>query len=208
MEMWDFDLKMVTCIQNKEYDEAERFILERYAQVKASGSATELRHILDQAGMFYQLPFKRDLSMSERYYHEMEMGFPGWETDLRHASFYFYGLRDFAKTIDKVTAMAARKDTDKEPVQFLYSALTLKGLALFYLNRFEEAIGVVRELERIISTTPNQVPYGDEFNFLSAMVQGNIEPRLCKKLAATVVTRVRDQEFKAKFLALLGQNDK
>jgi hypothetical protein len=205
MKMSDFDLQMQTYIRDKKYDDAERFMLERYAQVKANGTPTELRDILDQAAMFYRLPFKRNLAMAEHYYHEMEAIFPGWETDLRVTSFYFYRLRDFAKTIDRVTAMAARKDSDKEPVQFLYSALSLKGLALIYLNRFEEAVLVLRELDRIISSTPNQVPYGDEFNFLSAMMDANIDPKGCKDLAAVIVNRVRDKEFKDKYRAILDR---
>jgi hypothetical protein len=37
------------------------------------------------------------------------------------------------------------------------------------------------------------------------MTQKRLEPELCKQLAKVVVARIKDQEFKSKFLAMLNQ---
>lgn len=205
MKMWDIDLKVSTYLHQKEYDQAENLLLEQYPEVKARGNATEIRHILNGLATFYSLPFKKNLSRAESYFREMEAVLPSCETDLRIASFYFYSLRDFAKTVERVQAMDAYERQEKKDIQFYYSALTLKGQALLYLNRTEEAAAALRELERIIATSPKQVPYGDEFNFLDQMTQQKLELKLCKQLAAVIVDRVRDPEFRNKFLDLQKQ---
>src|SRR5215469_6440958 len=131
--MWDIDLEVSTYLQKKEYDQAENLLLEQYPKVKARGNATEIRHILNGLASFYSLPFKRNLPRAELYYREMEAVFPGPETDLRVASFYFYNLRDFVKTVERVQAMGSSEEQEKKDVQFCYSALTLRGQALLYL---------------------------------------------------------------------------
>jgi hypothetical protein len=121
------------------------------------------------------------------------------------ASFYFYALRDFTKTAEKVQAMGKLEDQDGRDIQFYYSALTLRGQALLYLNPGHEAAMTLQELGRIIASAPKRVPYGDEFNFLDEMAQRKLEPELCSELANVIAARISDQEFKEKYSALLKQ---
>lgn len=205
MEMWDIDAQLVSYLRNKGYDQAEQFLLEQYTEIKGGGNATALSHILGALAHFYCLPFKKNLSRAELYYREMESNFPGRETDLTIAMFYFYNLRDFTKTIERVQAMGVLERQEKRDIQFYYSALTLKGQALLHLGRDREAVAVLQELAQIIARSPKQVPYGDEFNFLNEMTERRHEPELCKQLATVIVSRIRDQEFKNKFMAMLKQ---
>lgn len=208
MEMGDIDLQVNTYLRSEEYDQAERFLLEQYEQIKRRGDSIAFHHILSSLAMFYRLPFKRSLTQAELYYREMEARFPGRESDLELASFYFHRLLDFVKTVSRVDAMGKLENQDKKDIKFYYSALTLKGHALLHLNRVKEATQVLWELARVIEVFPKQVPYGDEFNFLNEMTQRKIEPKLCNELANMVVARIRDQEFKEKYLSLLKQLNK
>jgi hypothetical protein len=192
-------------VQRGEYDQAEQFLLKQYEEIKTAGERTALRHILHALAMFYRLPFKMSLSQAAVYYRELEVAFPGRETDLELASFYFHKVKDFAKTVDRIQSMGRFEDQDDKDVRFYYTALTLKGRALLQLNRQDEAATVLQELARIVASSPKQVPYGDEFNFLNEMTQKRLEPELCKQLAKVVVARIKDQEFKSKFLAMLNQ---
>jgi len=203
MEIWDIDTQVMAYMQKGEYDNAERFLITQHLQLRAGEKSTALRHILNELAMFYRLPYKRNFTQSEVYYREMETVFPDWETDLRLANFYFYSLRDFSRVVAQVDAMSGRKDQNKESLQFYYSALTLKGVALLYLNRNQESVMVLRELEWLISSSPSQIPYGDELNFLNELAKRKLESTLCRKLATVIVSKVRDQEFKDKFMALL-----
>lgn len=208
MEMWDIDTHVLSYIQNGEYEQAEQFLREQYTEVKARGNSTALRHILLEIAHFYCLPFKKHLRQAEVYYREMESTFPDRETDLRIAMFYFYNLRDFTKTVDRVSKMGAVDFQNKKDIQFYYSALALKGQALLCLNRDQQAATILKELERIIAAAPRQVPFGDEFNFLNEMTQRKREPELCKELTKVIIARIKDQEFKDKFLALLDDLEK
>lgn len=205
MEMWDIDMKVSTYLQRREYEEAESLLQEQYSKVKTAGNPTAIRHILNGIANFYCLPFKKDLSRAESYYREMEALFPDRETDFRFASFYFYSLKDFSKRVDKIQSMAAPQSQGRKDFRFYYSALTLKGQALLHLNRNHEATLVLRELANMTDIAPNYVPYGDEFNFLSEMTRRKLELELCKQLATAIVSRVRDQEFKDKFLTMLKE---
>lgn len=205
MEMWDIDMQVSTYLQEKEYDKAESLLQEQYSKVKAEGNQTAIRHILNGIANFYCLPFKKNLAQAESYYREMEDIFPDRETDLRFASFYFYSLRDFSKTVDRVPFMPVLEGQGRKDIRFYYSALTLKGQALLYLNRNQEAARVLQELANIIESAPHYVPYGDEFNFLNEMTCRKLELELCRQLAAIIVSRVRDREFKDKFLSMLKE---
>lgn len=205
MELWDIDSRLSEYLQSKEYDQAEGLLLDQYNEIKAGTDETAMRHILLALASFYSLPFRKNLSEAEAYYREMAVIFPDRESDLRLATFYFYSLRDFVKTIDTVQSMGIFASQSKRDIQFYYSALTLKGQALLYLNRNGDAIDVLRELKQIIANNAQQVPFGDEFNFVNEMTRRTLKLESCKQLIAVILGHIRDKEFKSKFQALLKE---
>jgi hypothetical protein len=83
---------------------------------------------------------------------------------LQTATFYFYVLRDFRKTIGKIDEIGGLR---KQPVDpDYYSGLSLKGQALIETNDLQEVVQVLDGMQAMTEAPQARLPYGDEINFL------------------------------------------
>src|SRR6267154_1249822 len=89
---------------------AEEMLLNAYSELKRAGSVSDLEYVISGLAHFYSMPESEDLKKAEAYFHEREMLSPGAYTTLQTAMFYFYLLKDSAKTLRKTNEITHQQD--------------------------------------------------------------------------------------------------
>jgi tetratricopeptide (TPR) repeat protein len=205
LDIVNFDTEFIQLIQAGKYREAEQLLTQKYEELKRRDPNNDLRYIVNKLAQLYCLPFAENLDKAKGYYAELERTFPGRETDADLAMFYFYTLRDFDKTIQKVRQMGSLEEQRKTDIPSYYTSLTLLGQALLNLGRSHEAEKVLLDLTKLVDLFPRQVPCGDEMNFLEEMTKRQVAPVLCKHLLGFVIPRLRDPEYQSRASLVLRQ---
>jgi tetratricopeptide (TPR) repeat protein len=203
-EMFDqllFDNRVSELIKSGKHREAEDQLLKAHAQLKAANAPRDLEHVAGRLAQFYSMPQTEDRVKAEDYFSECESMSSTAYTRLQTATFYFYVLKDFSKTIKKVEDIKALKDVSASPSY--YSALTLKGQALINLGMIDEAGKVLNELLSMIRGNPAKFPFGDEINFLEAAVSYEALMPTSHEILSLIIPKIRSQEYVDRAKALL-----
>jgi hypothetical protein len=198
-----FYLNISSLLRNGQDQKAEQEMLAARAEMLLTGDIDNLKFVTNRLAHFYARPTTDDLAKAEECFLECEALSPEPGTLLQTATFQFYIRRDFPKTIAKVDELKARWDVTHN--DSYYSALTLKGEALFELRNVEEASHVLEEMLAMVNSRPSRLPYGDELNFISAAIS---EPALAgrsRQLLRLIVPRIRSSEYIQRAQALLGE---
>jgi len=196
-----FDRKINDLIRKGKQREAESKLLEAHAELKAANAPSDLEHVAGRLAQFYSMPTTEDRVKAEQYFTECESLSSTAYSRLQTATFYFYVLRDFPKTIRKVEDIKAVKDVSGSPSY--YSALTLKGQALINLGMIDDAGQVLDELLSMIRGNPPKFPFGDEINLLEAAVSYEALVPTSHEILSLIVPKIRSQEYVDRAKALL-----
>lgn len=196
-----FDEKINDLIRKGRHREAESKLLEAHAELKASNAPSDLEYVAGRLAQFYSMPPAEDPVKAEKYFTECERLSSTAYARLQTATFYFYVLRDFPKTIRKVEEIKALKDVSGSASY--YSALTLKGQALINLGMIDDAGRVLDELLSMIMGNPPKFPFGDEINFLEAAISYEALAPKSYQILSLIVPKIRSQEYVSRAKALL-----
>jgi hypothetical protein len=189
----EIDSQMRELIRGNRLKEAEALLLKSYEELKKAMRQEDLDQVIGSLAQFYSMPEAEDRGKAERFFLEREQLTSKLYPKLQTATFYFYVLRDFPKTIAKVHEIGTRVGTTASPSY--YSALALKGLALLELNEVAEAASVLDEMELMTKRADACLPYGDEISFLErAMSEPTLIPS-SRSLLVRIVPRIRSQEY-------------
>jgi len=195
------DKKTNKLMRSGQVKEAEDNLLKAYAESKAANNVQDLEWVLNRMAQFYSSPDTEDRDKAEHYFLEREALSSGLYARLQTATFYFYVLRNFPKTIHKVDEMKALREVTASPSY--YSALTLKGQAFIELGKIDSANQVLEEMLLMIKMNSSKLPYGDEFNLLEAAMSNEILAARSRVILNLVIPRIRSQEYVEKAKALL-----
>lgn len=198
----EIDRHVRELIRDNRVKEAEALLLKSYEELKKATRQEDLELVIGSLAQFYSTPEAEDCGKAERFFLEREQLTSKLYPKLQTATFYFYVLRDFPKTIAKVDEIGTRVGTKASPSY--YSALALKGLALLGLNEVGGAASVLDEMELMTKSADTRLPYGDEINFLErAMSEPTLIPS-SRALLTRIVPRIRSQEYAERGKRLLS----
>jgi hypothetical protein len=186
----------------KQLNEAETFLLRCYEELKLTDQTEDLEYVIGALAHFYSMPETEDRGRAERFFLEREGLSGDLHSKLETATFYFYVLRDFSKTVEKVKEMGVVHGAHSSPSY--YSALSLMGQALLELNRIEEADRILKEMYVMVQSDETHLPYGDEINFLE---HASLHPALaskCRLVAVDILPRIRSKEYAKRAQRLLA----
>ena len=194
MPNWlEIDTRVHELICSDRLREAETLLLNSYRQLQESKQVEDLNFVISSLAQFYSMPEVEDCSKAEQFFLEREELSPEASAKLQTATFYFYVLRDFAKTIQKVNEIGVLPAPRASPSYC--SELVLKGQALLELNRIEEAAQVLDEMQVLIEPTDARPLYGDEINFLERAISHPALEAKSRTLLVGIVPRIRSREY-------------
>jgi hypothetical protein len=199
-----FELRINQLISDGQEAAAERELLKALAEFRTQSDAEHLKLIHRNLAFFYAMPSTEDPVKAEQHFLEWERLSPAPYTLLQTATFYFYVLRDFSRTITKVDEIKARFDVIRNGSY--YSALTLKGEALIELNHMDDANQVIGEMLAMLAMTKpggQGRPCGDELNFLSAAASVPVLADRCREVLRIIIPRVVSPEYVERANSLL-----
>lgn len=197
----DFDQKITELIRSGQETEAESRLLSARAELTSRNDLEQLEYLLNRLGQFYSMPGKEDPAKAEECFLEREALSSKLYPRLQTATFYFYVLSDFEKTIRKVDEIGELRETAESPSY--YSALALKGQALVKLGRVEDTSHLLDELLKLIGRNSPKLPYGDELNFLDAALSNKMLVSKIRDILNLLIPKIRSQEYREKAKMLL-----
>jgi hypothetical protein len=202
LDWLEIDSRVHELIKGNRLPEAEALLLKSYEELKETKHVEDLDYVIGSLAQFYSMPEAEDRSKAEQFFLEREDLSPEAHAKLQTATFYFYVLRDFSKTIEKVNEIGIRPAPRASPSY--YSGLALKGQALIELNRIEEAAQVLDEMQTLIQPSDAPLPYGDEINFLERAISDPALEAKSRTVLVSIIPRMRSQEYREKAKQLLG----
>jgi hypothetical protein len=189
-------------LADHKFSQAESFLLQRLAQFREAKKQEDLEYIVGRLAQFYSMPEMEDRPKAEGFYLELENLSKDAHSKLQTATFYFYVLQDFPKTIAKIDEIGKlRRPVDPD----YYSGLSLKGQTLIETNDLQEVSDVLEEMQAMAETSRARLPYGDEMNFLErAILIPRFGPK-CRRILATIIPCMRSTEYLVRARRLLAQ---
>ncbi len=184
----------------RQFQQAEA-VLQRLRQRESVPSHLDL--ILLELTNLYCLMEPPDFSKAEATSLERErVSRTAW-SKYDTAMMYYWSMVDVPRTLAKVSQAIdqAQKDGDDST---LYSAFSLKGLALLDIGRSSEALSILDEIAAMVRQRSKFV-VGDETLLLERLSQSSelAEPRQrIRELAAMLSPLCRDHSFTARLEAL------
>jgi hypothetical protein len=198
----EVDSKVHEMLRGRQFSEAEAFLMQCRSEFREAGENEDLEYVAGCLARFYFMPDTEDRPKAERFYLEAEELSKNAHSKLQTATFYFYVLRNFRKTIGKIDEIGGLR---KQPVDpDYYSGLSLKGQALIETNDLQEVVQVLEEMQTMTEAPQARLPYGDEINFLERAISNPLFETRCGKLLITVIPRMRSSEYDERAKILLG----
>jgi hypothetical protein len=194
-----FDKEIDDLVLAGRNNEAEERMLKMYAELNTTGSAKEEEHVAYRLAHFYSTPGSENLEKAESFFLRREALSPGAYTKWQTATFYFYVLADFQKTIGKI----AEIEPSEADQSSYYSALALNGQALIKLGLLMETEKVIAEMFTMIRSNPQGLPFGDEINLLEAAISMPVLTRRCRDILELITPKIRSHEYQKRARALL-----
>lgn len=196
-----FDDQIRALIKNGKEKEAESKLLAAYTALKGTNNLNALAIVVIRLAQLYSMPDTEHLIKAESYFKEHEVLSRTFYARLQTATFYFYVLKDFAKTVNKVDEMKSLEGFAASTSY--YSALALKGQALILLGMIGSAGQVLDELLEMVVVNPPKFPFGDELNFLEAAARHVGLQQRSRQLLIRITPHIRSSDYVKKAEILL-----
>jgi len=175
--------------------------LQRLRQKESEPSNLDL--LLLELVQLYCLMEPPDFAKAEACCLEREHVIQTARSKYATAMMYYWSMHDVARTLEKlpqVIEQAIRGGDDST----LYSAFSLKGLALLDIGRLNEATAVLDEIVAMVQRR-SRVVVGDETLFFERLSKASVAPETrttIRELARTLSPMCRDLSFVARLDAL------
>jgi len=187
-------------LTDHKFNQAESFLLQCLAQFREANEKEDLEYIVGRLAQFYSMPEMEDRPKADHFYLERENLSKDAHSKLQTATFYFYVLQDFPKTIAKIDEIGKlRRHVDPD----YYSGLSLKGQALIECDDLQGVSDVLEEMQTMTETTRARLPYGDEMNFLERAISIPRFESKCRRILATIIPCMRSPEYLVRAKRLL-----
>lgn len=187
-------------VANKKFEQAEKLLLQARSKAATDDDAEMTQFVLSELVELYCVMEPPNLAKAETFSIEREKVDGSARSKLQTAMLNYHSGRDPARAVTKLQEAVAkgRKENDNSTI---YTALGLLGRALLDLNRTDEAVEILRQIERLILAKSSFV-VGDETIFLEAASAKGIELPTVKRIASFLAPVCEDGEFKNRLKAL------
>jgi len=207
MEVGEFmDLRTLSdlvpdLVMKGKFEEAEVELMEAYRKVSEEHDVKALgEHVLPMLVQLYCSLEPPNLIKAEAFSREREEVDARAYSKLQTAIMFYYVAHDYPRAVAKLEEAVSRGKAENDD-STVYSSLSLLGQTLLQLDRKNEAIEVLKEIEQMILAKKSFV-IGDETLFLESARARGIEVRTVKRLASILASVCRDPEFGDRLKAL------
>jgi hypothetical protein len=188
-------------IMEEKFEEAERKLLEAHREASQQNDVEALgEHILPMLVQLYCSQEPPNLIKAEAFAREREQVDARAYTKLQTAMMLYHVARDYPRAVAKLEDAVSQGKAENDDGT-VYSSLSVLGQALLQLDRKNEAVRVLKEIEQMVLAKKPFV-VGDETLFLeSARAQG-LEMPTVRRLASILAPECSDPEFGDRLRAL------
>lgn len=193
--------RAVSSLMNeKRFLDAEQLLLRAQARADKEGITSEQELIIAELISLYCVGEPKRLSKAEELSTKREAIKQDAASRLQTATLFYYSMHDYERTVAK-TREAIALGRSSEDSATTYTSLSMLGLSLLKLNRIDDALQALDEIEAIASGLKRFV-VGDETSFLEALSERGLAKDRVSKLASLLASRCRNPVFREKLLAL------
>jgi tetratricopeptide (TPR) repeat protein len=194
-------VRAVSSLMNEgRFLDAERLLLRAQTRAEEQGSTSEQELVIAELISLYCVGEPKRLSKAEELSAKREAIKEDAASRLQTAMLFYYSMHDYERTVAK-TRDAIALGRSSEDSATTYTSLSMLGLSLLKLNRVEDALQALGEIEAIASGSKGFV-VGDETSFLEALSEQGLAQDRVSKLASLLAPRCRNPIFREKLLAL------
>lgn len=177
MDWARFDLENLELLKASRFDEAERRLLELYAQAKSSDDLGLLDQVLGRLADHYSCPFSENIQKAALLVSEREGLRPTLYNQLQTALFSMMTIGDIPKALEKLDQIVGVcSEIRVDDPRSCFWATALRGICLIRLGRVDECAGMVELLLNLARSFSADIIPGDAIEFLKELVKTGRAP--------------------------------